>query len=112
MTRVTIDGAKYPFRLTLGAMKEFKLLTGKEVESIDKAPDNEKVELILALVYACVKSASRREGITLAFSSFEEMLDCITPAELPDLVSAISADASPPAPALGSTKKKHPASMK
>jgi hypothetical protein len=85
--KVKIGGKEYPCQLTIGAMKEFRNITGKEVDVIDKAPDSEKVDLVMALAYSCIKSVSRREGIELPFGSPDEMSDYIAVNELPDLIT-------------------------
>ncbi|MDD4516469.1 hypothetical protein [Massilibacteroides sp.] len=108
---VLIDGEKYPCALTLGAMKAFREETGKEVSEIDKATDSDKIDLTMMLVFCCIQSASRRDKVVLPFSSVDEMLDFITPDELPDVVASVftsqDTDAQIPDPA----KKKRPKSM-
>lgn len=56
---LTIDGKEYPCRVTMGALLEFKRTTGKDADQM--SADN--LEELLHLIWCCVKSASRADGI-------------------------------------------------
>lgn len=68
---IRINGIEYPSRMTMGAMMEFRRLTGKEVTEMQGTD----LSLALTLLYCCVLSASRADGITLPFNSAVEMAD-------------------------------------
>lgn len=64
----TSNGQEYPCRVTLGALRRFKLETGREVESLSGASD-----LALFIWYCCL-SASKADGIPFDVTQ-EEFLD-------------------------------------
>lgn len=108
---VLINEVQYPCALTLGAMKAFKFETGKEVSEIDQATDSDKIDLTMMLVFCCIQSASRRDKVELPFSSVDEMLDFITPDELPDVIASVFASKESDAHIQDRTKKKQQKSM-
>lgn len=56
--KVTIQGIKYPMRLTMGAMLRFKRETGKEVSEIGN-----DLSLLITLMWCCVQSASAADDV-------------------------------------------------
>ena len=62
------NGQEYPCRVTLGALRRFKLETGREAESLSGASD-----LALFIWYCCL-SASKADGIPFDVTQ-EEFLD-------------------------------------
>lgn len=80
---VTIHGAKYPLRMSMGAMLRFKNLTGKEINDVDMTALSE----LATVFYCCVASACKAEGRPFDFS-LEEFCDNITLDEM-NAMSAI-----------------------
>lgn len=68
---IRINGGEYPSRMTMGAMMEFKERTGREITELQGAD----LSLALTLLYCCIVSASRADGIPVAFASPMEMAD-------------------------------------
>lgn len=75
MKRITIniDGKEYPARETIGALKRFKDLTGKEATTIK--PDS-PTDLAIYL-YCCVASASHHDKVEFDIS-LDDFLDSLT----------------------------------
>lgn len=100
---IRINGIEYPSRMTMGAMMEFRRLTGKEVTEMQGSD----LSLALTLLYCCVLSASRADGITLPFASAIEMADFM---EADDFASwqnnQFSAPVAPAGEAAGNNGKK------
>ena len=55
---ITIQGIRYPMRLTMGAMLRFKRETGKEVSEIGS-----DLSLLITLMWCAVQSASAADGV-------------------------------------------------
>ena len=68
---IRINGIEYPARMTMGAMMEFRQLTGKEVTEMQGAD----LSLAITLLYCCIHSAARADGISVPFASPMEMAD-------------------------------------
>lgn len=68
---IRINGISYPARMTMGAMMEFRQLTGKEVTEMQGAD----LSLAVTLLYCCIHSAARADGISVPFASPVEMAD-------------------------------------
>lgn len=68
---IRINGVEYPARMTMGAMMEFRQLTGKEVTEMQGTD----LSLALTLLYCCIHSAARADGISVPFASPMEMAD-------------------------------------
>lgn len=66
-----INGVEYPSRMTMGAMMQFKELTGREVTELQGGD----ITLAVTLLYCCIVSACRVEGIPVPFHSPMEMAD-------------------------------------
>ena len=74
---VTINGAAYPCRPTMGAMLRFKKETGKEVTEITS---NSLTDLC-AYLYCCVVSASAADGVDFKMSLME-FADALNPEDM------------------------------
>ena len=74
----TIGGVVYPCRMTMGAMLEFSQRTGKEATEIK----GEALSDILILLYCCLLSSCRADGVSLPFSTEMEMADRIMPEDI------------------------------
>jgi len=59
--------------MTMGAMMEFKERTGKEVTELQGGD----ISLAVTLLFCCVVSACRADGIPVPFHSPVEMADCM-----------------------------------
>lgn len=75
--RISVGGRELPCRLTMGAMLLFKRQTGKDLNQIQ----GEDLEAMLTLLWCCVKSACRAEGVEFDVD-FEMFCDMITPDEM------------------------------
>lgn len=64
MKTIKCYNREYPAYPTMGAMRRYTLLTGKDVTSMSNADD------MITYLYCVVQAASRREGVT-----FDETLD-------------------------------------
>lgn len=74
---LTIGAREYPARLTMGALLRFKRESGKDVGQMQ--PDS--MEDMLLLIWCCVKSACRAEGIDFEMD-FDAFCDSITPTDV------------------------------
>lgn len=91
MKEVSINGKVYPCAMTMGALLRFKEMTGKQPASIG----GDDIEAIMALLYCCVKSSCKREGIEFQMEllDFADSLDFQSVVDMSDsLASAIEAD--------------------
>jgi hypothetical protein len=68
MKKLTVSGKEVNLDLTLGAIREYKKLTGKELEQITSVSD------ISEFLFCVAKSTARRDGVDFKFS-IEEFLD-------------------------------------
>lgn len=68
---ILIKGKKYPMRMTMGALRRFKNITGKEVAQI-----GEDMELIISFMYCCVASACNADGVEFTMN-LDLFGDCI-----------------------------------
>ncbi len=68
---ITINGVQYPSRFTMGAMLEFKQQTGKEVTELQ----GNDISLAVALLFCCITSACRIDGVQFPYSTPIEMAD-------------------------------------
>jgi len=78
MHEITIAGKTYPVRLTMGAIREFKNQTGKEVDQVTGISDMGE------LLYACAVSTCRSQGkeMPLTIEQFTDDLDVTQATEL------------------------------
>lgn len=84
---VEIDGKKYPCYQTMGALMLLESETGKSADQCTTMTDQ------VTFLWACCKSASRREGIAFDYS-VEDFADNITPDDLFAWASAQAATAA------------------
>lgn len=75
---ITIGGKEYPCRMTMGAMLEFKRRTGKEATEIQGTD----ISLMVVLLYCCLLSSCRADGMECPVSDEMEMADRLSPADL------------------------------
>lgn len=61
---VTFNGKTYPMALTMGAILEFKRMTGNDVSSLE----GDDLEGLLAICYCCLVSACRAKGMEFPYS--------------------------------------------
>ena len=74
---IEVGGKAYPCRLTMGAMLLFKRNMGKDVSQIA----NGDIEDMLMLMWCCMKSASRADGMEMDID-FELFCDLIGPEDM------------------------------
>ncbi len=62
---IEIRGKQYPCRMTMGAMLDFKRKTGMDVSELGnmEASSEERLELMMTLIWCCINSACRCDGI-------------------------------------------------
>lgn len=80
---ITVGGTKYPCYYTFGAGLEFKNATGRDPETAQGSVDNS------ILIWCCVKSACRREGIEFKMT-LEEFCDNILPSDMEAGIGSLS----------------------
>lgn len=83
---IEIDGKKYPCYQTMGALLLFEREAGKEVSKITTSITDQCL-----LLWACCKSASRREGIDFPYSA-EDFADNLFPDDVLAAVNRIIED--------------------
>ncbi|PKO97074.1 MAG: hypothetical protein CVU12_02050 [Bacteroidetes bacterium HGW-Bacteroidetes-7] len=73
MRTIKIAETQYPVRITMGAMREFRKLSGKEVEEISGSSD------VGEFLYSCALSTCRAEAIAfdLTVEDFTDSLDFV-----------------------------------
>lgn len=71
MTIKTTDGREWPCRLTMGALRRYKQVTGTEAEAISGAAD------LAVLMWCCTVSASNADGVDfdMSLEDFTDRLD-------------------------------------
>lgn len=74
---VTVNGEKYPCRMTMGAMLRFKQETGKEIDDITKWTFTD----LCTLLWCCVVSASKADEKKFDMQLME-FADSLTPDEM------------------------------
>lgn len=95
--RISVGGRELPCRLTMGAMLLFKRQTGKDLNQIQ----GEDLEAMLTLLWCCVKSACRAEGVESCLD-FDDFCDHVTPDDLNRWNAQMADDEG------GEAKKKKP----
>lgn len=75
MQKISINGRELPCRMTMGALRRFKAESGKEVSEIGS-----EVSEIGTLLWACVASACKADGIEFGMSvdDFADLVDLET----------------------------------
>lgn len=63
-TKIEVNGASYPCRMTMGAMLRFKRETGKEVSELD----TNSLSDLAVLLWCCVASASSADKMDFNLS--------------------------------------------
>lgn len=74
---MNVGGKEWPCRLTMGAMLQFKRHTGRDVSQIDLSDPED----MLMLVWCCIGSESRAEGLEFDVD-FELFCDLLGPEDM------------------------------
>lgn len=98
---ITINGTAYPCSPTMGAMLRFKQETGREITEIDPTSFTD----LCTYLWCCVASAAKREGKPFDLSLME-FADSLTPEDMAEWNTAITADAEASDDATGEKKRK------
>ena len=77
MTSISLQGRKYPVRMVMGALLDYKRETGEDVSQMDTAD----LECLLRLMFCCVRAACRADGVDFTMD-FAQFCDSVTPADL------------------------------
>lgn len=75
---ILINGKEYPCRMTMGAMLEYQNRTGKEATEINGTDFSQ----VVILLYCCLLSSARADGIELPFADEMAMADHLMPEDL------------------------------
>lgn len=87
---ITVGGKTYPCRMTCGALRRFKRITGKDIQVLEEGD----LDTLITLVWCMTASACRADGVE--FDVDEEMFaDCIDPMQLNKLFVASGQKKSP-----------------
>ena len=89
---IQVGEKTYPFRMTLGAMLRFKRLTGKEATELNQ----DSVEEVASLLYACLASASAADKIPFSLT-FDELADLLSTEDMENMMTLITEPAEQPA---------------
>lgn len=73
---VNINGKAYPCRMTMGAMRRFKQITGKDVTKLQDDVDD-----MTTLLYCCIASACNADKVEFGIS-LDDFADSISPADI------------------------------
>lgn len=90
---IQTEGGKLPMRVTMGAMKDFKKLTGKDTKDMDTGDPVETATFI----YCCICSACRKDGrdFRMSLDDFLDSVDTDTISQWGAELSEASATARP-----------------
>ena len=88
---IQVGEKTYPFRMTLGAMLRFKRLTGKEATELNQ----DSVEEVASLLYACLASASAADKIPFSLT-FDEFADLLFTEDMENMMTLITEPAEQP----------------
>lgn len=83
--KIVIKGQEYPCRLTLGAMRRFKRMTGKDVTTLTEGD----VDDMVTLIYCCTQSACSADGVAFALT-IDDFADCLEPDCMRDFVQEMA----------------------
>ena len=75
---ITIDGKEYPCQRTMGAIFDFKDITGKDVSRMDP----EDVTENLTFMWAVIRAACQRVDVEFPYATPRDMAIVITDAEV------------------------------
>lgn len=81
---ITINGTSYPCRLTLGAIKDFKEQTGKELADIGA-----DMVVLGTLIYITASKSCKKEQKAFPWQSADELLEDIDLADMPSMVEEL-----------------------
>jgi len=94
---VRIDGRDFPCRPTMGAMRRYRAMTGKEATSINWESPVDMTDYL----YCCTASACRHDGVDFPYDA-ESFADALTVEDLAGWSQAVASDT----PAEDGEKKK------
>lgn len=94
MKTITLINKQYPVIMTMGAMLEFKQLTGMELADLEQ---NDWANLNLYF-YCLVKSSCRREKVDFPFENPMEFADALDLQEFTRLSKSMNEGKEDPAP--------------
>lgn len=72
--RITVRGKEYPCRVTMGAMRRFRQMTGRDINTM-KATE---LDDVLAFMYCCLASTCNADGVDFDMS-YELFCDNLEP---------------------------------
>ncbi len=87
-TRIMIGGKEYPCRVTMGALLRFKRERGHDVSSLNDGD----VEELLTLLWLCVLSACKADGVEFDMS-LEEFADLLDAQEMTSFYASMAENA-------------------
>ena len=85
MKKVKVGGKELPVRMTMGAMLRFNRATGKDFKDLG----NLTIEDLCQLLYACMQSASKADGIDVSDITLEDFMDSIDGTNIGQLAEEI-----------------------
>jgi len=85
--QIEISGKSYPCRVTMGAMRRYKLLSGQEVTDISL----QSMASVAELLYCCTASACNADHVEFGLS-IDDFCDAIDAAEFERLAAILAGD--------------------
>lgn len=79
--KITIKGTAYPFRITIGAMIQYKRMTGEDFSSFD----GREAEKMCIIIFCGLRSECAAEGKEFPFEGWEEIADHLSLDDIKDL---------------------------
>lgn len=87
MKHITIQGKRFPFRLTIGAMVRYKQITGKDFSEFKG-----DMEELGTIIQCGIRSACKAEGVEAPQLKTDELMDYIDLEEAMELLGLKKAD--------------------
>lgn len=87
-TKIIIGGKECPCRVTMGALLRFKRETGHDVSTLNEGD----VEELLTLLYLCVLSACKADGVEFGLT-LEEFADSLDAQEMNSFYASMASGA-------------------
>ena len=85
MLKVKVGKKELPVRMTMGAMLRFNRATGKDFKDFGSLT----IEDLCQLLYACMQSASKADGIDTSEITLEDFLDGVDGSNITALAEQI-----------------------
>lgn len=85
---IKVGGRMLPCRVTMGALKRFKALTGQDVSRMQ----TDDVESLVLFVWCCVASACRADGVEFGIEA-DEFADHLEAQAVNEFYAGMDADA-------------------